>query len=197
MRTKCKILGLTAAAGMILFLSACTKNPDAPGGPPVIQDEESEIYSLIYSECDFSAVLTENEISGLLHMREEEKLARDIYLRFSEIFNIPIFRNIAASEQRHMDAVLFLINGYGLTDPVKDLEIGSFTDAFQELYDKLYAQGSQNLEQAYEAGVFIEEQDIEDLKEYISETEVTNIINVYTNLLNASSNHLNAFKKRL
>lgn len=197
MRKKCKFLALTAVTGLIILFTACTKNPDAPGGPPTIQDDGSDLYDLINKECDFSATLTEDEISGLLHMREEEKLARDIYLGFFEIYGIQVFRNIAASEQRHMDAVLFLINGYGLTDPVNGKEIGQFTDAFQNIYDELYSMGSLDLEGAFEVGVIIEEQDIEDLKEYLSETAVTNIVKVYTNLLNASENHLNVFKKRL
>ena len=52
-----------------------------------------------------------------MHMREEEKVARDVYLEFYEIYGNVIFKNIADSEQKHMDAVLALIVGYGLDDP--------------------------------------------------------------------------------
>lgn len=197
MKEKTKIFALTAVAGMMIFFTACTKNPDVPGRTPVIPDEGTALYSLLSQECDFSAELSEGEIAGLLRMREEEKLARDIYLAFSEIYDVPVFSKIAASEERHMAAILFLIEGYGLSDPVAGKEIGEFTDAFQELYYDLFAKGSSGLEEAYEVGITIEEKDIEDLQGYIEETEVTTIIKIYSNLLNASENHLEAFKKRI
>lgn len=196
MRKKTKFLALTAVTGLTILFTACTKNPDMPGGPPVIPDDGSALYSLLTKECDFSAVLTEDEKAGLLHMREEEKLARDIYLAFSELYGVPVFSNIAASEEKHMDAVLFLIEGYGLTDPVAGKEPGVFTEAFQDLYDDLLAKGISGLEQAYVVGVTIEEQDIVDLKAYMEETEVTNILEVYSNLLKASEKHLKAFEKK-
>ena len=43
-------------------------------------------------------------------MREEEKLARDVYLTLYDIWGTPAFNNIASSEQTHMDAVLMLID---------------------------------------------------------------------------------------
>lgn len=196
MSKKTKIFAPIAVAGLIILFAACTKNPEIAGGAPMIPDDGSALYSLLTKECDFSAVLTDDEIAGLLHMREEEKLARDIYLGFSKIYDVPVFSNIAASEEKHMAAVLFLIEGYGLTDPVAGKEVGEFTDAFQELYVDLLAKGILSLEQAYEVGVTIEEQDIEDLQKCIEETKVTNILNVYSNLLNASENHLKAFKKQ-
>ena len=53
--------------------------------------------------------LTESEIQGILFMREEEKLARDVYLALAERWDMNVFSNIARSEQTHMDSVLTLI----------------------------------------------------------------------------------------
>ena len=53
-------------------------------------------------------------------IREEEKLARDVYITLGEQWGLPIFASIAESEQRHMDAFGRLIDKYGLEDPVTD-----------------------------------------------------------------------------
>ena len=52
-----------------------------------------------------TVVLTDDETYWLTYMREEEKVARDVYLYLNEKWNVRIFKNIAASEQTHMDAI--------------------------------------------------------------------------------------------
>ena len=64
--------------------------------------------------------LTQAEIDALWFMREEEKLARDVYLVLAEKWDLGLFWNIAESEQQHMDAVLKLLKKYGLEDPAGD-----------------------------------------------------------------------------
>ena len=60
-------------------------------------------------------ILNPEEEDALLFMRAEEKLARDVYLVLAEKWSeLAIFTNIAASEQKHMDAVLQLLEKYGL-----------------------------------------------------------------------------------
>lgn len=143
-------------------------------------------------------VLSAAENAGVLFMREEEKLARDVYLFLGDIYDIPVFSNIASSEQRHMDAVLGLIDKYGLDDPAAGNELGEFTDAtLQALYDQLVAQGSASLDDALAVGVLIEETDIADLETHIAETSRNDIRRVYENLLRGSQNHLAAFQSQL
>jgi len=138
--------------------------------------------------------LTQTEIDSLSFMREEEKLARDVYLTLYDQWGLPIFQNIASSEQKHTDAVKGLLDFYGATDPVTDDTIGVFTnDDLQVLYDQLVAKGSTSLVDGLEVGTAIEEIDILDLQEYLAETDDPNIIMVYNNLLNGSYNHLRAF----
>lgn len=55
-----------------------------------------------------------------MQMREEEKLARDVYLELYETWDLPVFYNIAQSEQTHMGAVKTLIEKYNLKDPITD-----------------------------------------------------------------------------
>jgi hypothetical protein len=129
-------------------------------------------------------------------MREEEKVARDVYLAFYELYGSLVFKNIAKSEQAHMDAVLYLINGYKLTDPASP-ETGKFSPEFQSIYDGLIAEGKKGLKEALQVAVKIEEMDIADLKVHISETTVPNLLRVYNNLLAASNVHLKAFNFNL
>lgn len=49
-------------------------------------------------------------------MREEEKLARDVYLTFGEKWGLTLFTNIAKSEQTHTDAVKTLLDRYEIKD---------------------------------------------------------------------------------
>lgn len=142
--------------------------------------------------------ITEAEENYILYMREEEKLARDVYLTLYEIWDAEIFANISESEQRHMDAIKNLITRYALVDPVVEDTLGSFTNPdFKVLYDQLVIDGSGSLEAALNVGVYIEELDIADLDEALRETNRRSVRRVFQNLLNGSYNHLDAFKRAL
>jgi len=131
-------------------------------------------------------------------MREEEKLARDVYLTLGPLWNAPIFSNIAQSESRHMAAVKQLILTYGLTDPVGDNPVGAFTNpVFTQLYGELVAAGSASVADAYQVGVEVEELDIADLIQALSATNKTDVRSVFQNLLNGSYHHLEAFQSHL
>ena len=147
---------------------------------------------VLMSEGDLSAA----EIEGLLFMREEEKLARDVYLGLYDQWNIPIFKNIATSEATHMDAILTLLTRYGLSDPAAENGIGQFKNAdLQALYDQLVSQGVQSLSDALKVGAAIEEIDILDLEKYLTQTSKFDIAKVYENLTNGSRNHLRSFTR--
>lgn len=145
-----------------------------------------------------SSVLSEVEVYWLNYMREEEKLARDVYKHMYDLWGSRIFKNIAASEQRHMDSIKTLLDRYGIPDPAAGKGYGEFTNEhIQELYDSLIAKGTISLKNAFEVGVMIEVLDIEDLEHAIATTTHKDIKNVYTNLLEGSYNHLAAFETQL
>lgn len=136
--------------------------------------------------------LSAEEAAALLFMREEEKLARDVYNQMYALWGQPVFQNIAASEQTHTDEIKVLMDRYGLADPA--LGPGQFTDAnLQALYNQLIAQGSVSLEEAMKVGVLIEETDIADLQARLAQTDNADLQLVFTNLMNGSYNHLAAF----
>ena len=139
--------------------------------------------------------LSEEEIQGLIQMREEEKLARDVYLTLYERWGLPIFRNIARSEQRHTDAVRNLLEMFGIPDPVTNDSVGHFSnETFTRLYGELVERGNASLLAALRVGIDIEELDIDDLEHLLTQTENPYIIRVYNNLLRGSYNHLRAFR---
>lgn len=137
--------------------------------------------------------LSAAEAESLLFMREEEKMARDVYLTFYQFWQDEVFNNIADSEQSHMDAIESLLEKYDLPDPVID-GIGLFTNTdLQQLFDQLIERGESTRMAALYVGALIEEVDMRDIQEAIDMMEHEDIIAVYENLLKGSRNHLRVF----
>lgn len=142
--------------------------------------------------------LTSDEVVGLLYMREEEKLAHDVYAAFYDMWGAQIFSNISDSELSHTAAVKTLLDRYQLPDPAEGAPEGAFTNSdLQELYNQLVATGSASLQAALEVGALIEELDISDLQHAIATTDNEDILLVYENLMLGSRNHLRAFVRTL
>ena len=138
--------------------------------------------------------LSDYEKQALLYIREEEKLARDVYTALYAEWGITEFSTIAASESRHMASVKRLLDRYDLPDPVAVDTPGVFAnDELQTAYERLVAQGTLSVAEAFRVGVTIEQLDIADLQELIDQTSRTDIGRVMQNLLRGSQNHLAAF----
>lgn len=138
--------------------------------------------------------LTDAERDDLLLMREEEKIARDVYVRLNERWGLQPFANISGSEQAHMDMMLALLEHYGLADPAHGLQPGMFNEAaLQKLHDDLVEKGLKSREDAIQVGLLIEELDIADLQKASARTAKTEIRAVYAELERGSRNHMRAF----
>jgi len=150
-------------------------------------------------DCCDSDDLSEDEIHGLLFMREEEKVARDSYITLGGTWDLTIFDNIAVSEQKHMDALKLLIDKYNLPDPVeKSPAIGEFLDPeLQELYDTLMSWGESYLMDSLYVGAAIEETDMIDIMHEVELADHEDIISTYESLLCGSRNHLRAFVRQI
>ena len=142
--------------------------------------------------------LSDSEIKDLYYMREEEKLARDVYMAMYRKWNHNIFLNISRSEEQHVASVKGLLSYYGLKDMSPDLPEGKFQNAeLQKLYNELIKKGNESLENALTVGATIEDLDIYDLQEAKKKTDKPEIINVYNNLEKGSRNHLRSFYRNL
>jgi hypothetical protein len=191
-----KKLTLTLLAGAAALGLAFTSIVWAAPASAAVTDTQPT--SVIVAPPTPASPLSADEIAGLLFMREEEKVARDVYLTLYETWNVQVFSNIARSEQSHMDAVKTLLDRYGIADPAAGNDGGEFSDPdLQALYDDLTAQGQASLAEALKVGALIEEVDIADLIEELEAVEHSDIQRVYGQLLQGSENHLRAFVSNL
>ena len=142
--------------------------------------------------------LSATERATLLFMREEEKLARDVYRTMFAKWGVRVFANIAVSEERHTNAIKALLERYSVADPVKDDSPGVFSDpALGRLYGDLVAEGFTSIAAAYKVGAMIEDLDIRDLDAAIAGADNADLDAVYGNLRAGSENHLRAFAAQL
>lgn len=165
----------------------------------------------------------EIETSHLTFMREEEKLARDVYITLSEMYpEQPLFSKIAMqSEQTHTDTIRDKLSQLGIPDPnplTNSLpeSLGVFMGNewgwyFVEKYAQLIAMSSENELAALYVGALIEELDMNDIEDcpqvmidagypdpcglhYTNEKE---LVNTYSSLLDGSENHLRAYVEKI
>jgi len=201
-------IGLLAA----LVLSACGGGGDSfqpsgvgagpgAGGPPFVVDS-SGISSFNAPALGLSLAtlpieaLSAAEQASLAWMREEEKLAHDVYATMDARWsaNTRVFANIANSESTHTEAVHQLLLRYSLSDPAATLAAGVFQNAsLQKLHTQLVATGNVSLVDALKVGAAVEEIDIVDLNAALLYLDNQDIRLVYTNLHKGSRNHLRAY----
>ncbi len=168
----------------------------------VVQEDTVDASDFVIAHNQISTLsvqsLDDNEKAGLIAMREEEKLAHDVYITLYEKWKTNVFRNIAASESTHTEAVRYLLERYEIDDPVKSQAVGVFTNSdFTKLYTELVKKGESSLKDALIVGATIEDLDIKDLKDLIAKTDNQDIQTVYNNLIRGSRNHLRSFSKQL
>jgi len=166
-------------------------------------------------------VLDANEQTHLMFIREEEKLARDVYLTLGTMYpDSAIFGNIDDSEQAHMDAVKAIIEKYGLQDPSTNDNIGAYTSEdygwyFTEKFNLLVERASISELEALYVGAFIEELDMMDINQCpqvivetdngindVSEcgkiyTDNSDVAKLYVSLLDGSDSHLEGYVKNI
>jgi len=185
----------------LLVISSCSANDittsnqvqeqNIEGVTPISPDDVEEQLNSIDKTS-----ISQTEIDSIIWMREEEKLAKDVYTTLGKVWGLNIFTNISTAEQSHTDSVKTLIDRYGLIDPITDETIGVFqNETFSKLYQELVKQGSISLVEALKVGALIEELDIKDLQERTTTTPDINL--VFQNLERGSRNHLRAFTRQL
>lgn len=186
---------LFVSAALALLVAGCSQDVTNPETLAISQEKAA---SLDGADEALEMVVvkepTEAEIADLLFIREEEKMARDVYLVLGDLFGQTIFANISLSEQRHMDSVLTLLDRYLIADPVGENGVGVFVDpVIQDLYNGLITDGSVSPADALLSGLAIEEIDIGDLQDAADRAVLPDIIKVYGKLCDGSKNHLRSF----
>ncbi len=175
MKSKIMIIATTAIVLGMGFLSSCQE-----------ENVEPEIIQL-----------TEQESNDLLTLREEEKLARDVYLYAFDKYGMSVSENISISEQKHMDEVLEILTAYGFSDPAST-EKGIFNNEdLQNIYDALIAKVDSSQLDALIVGATVEDLDIRDIDDFKARTDREDILAMYEVLECGSRNHMRAYYDRL
>lgn len=185
------VFGLTLALFLSSASGALAGRGNGPGGSGAGGD------AVIAYVRDMPAQdLDQAEAETLVFMYEEEKLARDVYTALDDIWNLPVFDNIARSEQQHMDTLAALLEKYGLALPSGAATV--YEDArLAELYAALTEQGAASLAAGLTVGATIEDLDIADLRAAIAATDNADLQVAYQNLMMGSRNHLRSFGGQL
>lgn len=166
-----------------------------------------------------SATLDATEASHLTFMREEEKLARDVYLTFAAIYpGQRVFTHIATrAEQTHADTMRDKLDQYNLPDPNPETNnlpdsLGVFTGKewgwyFTEKFSQLTTKGKISELDALYVGALIEELDMKDIAVCpqimidrgspspcgLGYTDEGALKTAYSALISGSESHLRAF----
>lgn len=179
MNTSHRTIAAVAAGSMLALGVAVTQAAATPADTPMV-----------------GSGATAPDTQTLQYMREEERLARDLYAALAKQHDgARPMSTITTSEQRHYDAVGTLLTRYGVSDPSAGRPAGSY--AFPELqkaYDAWLAKGKTSVNAAYQVGIELEKADIADLEKAIAAATDADVRQVYTSLLKGSNNHLDAFE---
>ncbi len=196
---------ISVALFIALSLTACGGSDNDYPGPAMLVSEDG---TSTFSNQNLNYALTQlpletvspTESSSLAFMREDEKLANNVYKLLGTNWGTQtrVFTNIAASEASHTEAIRQLLVRYALADPAAELEDGVYQNqTLQQLYNALIQQGSLSYIDALKVGCAIEEIDILDLQIALLNIDNQDIRVVYNNLTLGSRNHLRSFVKAL
>lgn len=198
MKNQLKINSLGLILTVIIFaFGSCTKDKNT-----VNNDNNSGNINKIDVQAQINALpkesLSPEELNSLSFLREEEKLAKDVYITLFNKWGVNIFNNISQSESTHMSAVLSLLNKYNIADPVGANETGEFENIqLKALYDQLVAEGNKSTLHAYIVGATIEDLDLYDINRALLYIDNQDIRYVYEMLAKGSRNHLRSFYKNI
>jgi len=193
-----KILWQTLLLMMVVVLPVHAQRGQwkGPVGRANMQGDRTNCLALVNSTS--KQTLDSAESAALVYLREEEKLALDIFVRLQARWGSRVFGNISEVEDRHFRMIKLLLDRYQLQDPSSNNPAGTFNNAgIQELYSSFSAEGEKSLRDALKVSAAIEDLDIHDLANAAQSTDNSDLKLVYGHLRTASENHMRAFVKQL
>lgn len=143
-----------------------------------------------------AGTLTAEEAETLSLMREEERLAHDLYVALGEAWPDRRFDTISAAEARHGEATATLLANHELPDPSVGSTPGVYAyPELQELYDDWLERGLASKSEALAVAAELERRDIADLEAAMEATDQPDLDAVYDHLREGSERHLAAFER--
>lgn len=186
-----------AIATSVLANNAEIKLKNAQSGLNILFENSQTISDYNSISIAINSIFSDSIVLSLIKMKNEEKLAHDVYIALYKKWGSMPFSNISSAEERHLNAVIALLKNYGSADTLIG-DVGKFTSPeVQKLYNDLIIKGSASVEQAYRVGAWIEDLDIHDLTDCITRISNPDIKQVFENLRRGSHNHLRAFNRQL
>jgi len=203
-----KLFSILAILGVFAIASSCTDKITAAIDPTINELSSADLKSgtlpvaciltgtipdVTIPVCVVTGTVNGTETASLLFMREEEKMARDVYAYLYAKYKLPVFLNVSKSENAHTSAVLRLITGFNITDNTTNVA-GVYADIhLTDLYKQLITMGDISVIDALKAGILIEQTDISDLQNALLAVENLSVKTVYNNIMAGSNAHLKAF----
>lgn len=198
MKNQLKITGLGLILTVIIFtFGSCKKDKNTVGNV-----KNTENINTVNAQSQVNILpkesLSVEELNSLAFLREEEKLAMDVYITLYNKWGVKIFDNISKSENSHMSLVLSLLTKYDLPDPIGSNTVGIFKNTnLQTLYNQLVLEGNKSPLNAYIVGATIEDLDLFDIKMALLEIDNQDIKYVFDLLAKGSRNHMRSFYKNI
>ena len=144
-----------------------------------------------------TTALSSAEVATLIYLREEGKLARDIFVSMYRNWGSETFSNSAFSKQIHMDAMKEMLDAYKLPDPIQS-HAGVFINPdLKARYDQLLTSGLRSYIDSLYVGATIEENNSLTIRGAIKESTHTDLTKSYRALLDESKKNLDVYIKLL
>jgi hypothetical protein len=198
MRNTIRIMVALAAAGLVALPAGVNAATGADDGkvPPVSIQKQKRVFGT-QPGSTVKTPLTAEEVATLQLIREEEKLAHDVYADLFPYCQNKVFKAIAKQEAAHFKTIGKMLKLYGVPDPAVNMPGKFSTPELEAVYANYLARGMVSCVEAYKVGVDIEMQDIADLGNATDETDRTPLEQHYRHLLIGAENHLRMFQLRL
>lgn len=138
--------------------------------------------------------LTESEAEGIKLIIEENKLARDLYIEFYEMWEYDTFNKVSISDALYMDKTKVALERFKINDPVENDDKGVYESLYiTKLYRDLLKKGKSDPFEAMRIGTTLEEMHIKDLNDLLENTSNDDLIELYTELKLGAISHIRAF----
>lgn len=198
MRNTIRMMVALAAAGFVALpiASNAAGGADEGNAPPVLIQKQKRVYGP-QPGSTVQTPLTAEEVATLQLIREEEKLAHDVYADLFPFCQNKVFKAIAKQEAAHFKTIGNMLKLYGVPDPAVDAPGKFSTPELVAIFENYVARGEVSCVEAYKVGVDIEMQDIADLDNAMDETDRVPLEQHYRHLLIGAENHLRMFQLRL
>ena len=155
-------------------------------------------FFILFFSAQVISQVNEDEKQNLIFTYQEEKVAYDFYTAMFAKWNEKVFENISSAEKTHMEHVQSLMTELGISNDGISGSAGEFSNKdLQSEYDLLMKTGGYSFTDALIAAARYEEQDISDLKKFISASANEKVQTLFGCLGKASENHVRAFVKNL